>query len=86
MLVMIRCRDRSRGVPLSQPTATNPDDSTRQAIEDRQYGVAEGYCFQTVNACGKATIFSICDWCKLKVERLASLLRRFSGYERLLFR
>lgn len=45
MLVMIRWLDRNLAVPLSQLTATNPDQSTRQAIEDWHYWVAQGYCF-----------------------------------------
>jgi Calcium binding len=32
-------------VPLSQLTAIDPDQSTREAIEDWHYWVAQGYCF-----------------------------------------
>ncbi|HUD23529.1 MAG TPA: calcium-binding protein [Acidobacteriaceae bacterium] len=45
MLVMIRWQDRDMAVPLSQLTAANPDESTRQAVEDWHYWVAQGYCF-----------------------------------------
>jgi hypothetical protein len=45
MLVLIRWQDRNVAVPLFQLTATNPDESTRQAIEDWHYWVAQGYCF-----------------------------------------
>ncbi len=45
MLVMIRWLDRNMAVPLSQLTAINPDQSTRQAIDDCLYWVAQGYCF-----------------------------------------
>ncbi len=45
MLVMIRWRERNLAVSLSQLSPANPDDSTRQAIEDWHYWVAQGYCF-----------------------------------------
>ena len=45
MLVLIRWQDRELALPLSQLTATNPDESTRQAVEDWHYWVAQGYCF-----------------------------------------
>lgn len=45
MLVMIRWQDRNMAVPLSQLTAADADGSTRQAIEDWHYWVAQGYCF-----------------------------------------
>ena len=45
MLVMIRWQERNLAVPLSQLTPADPDDSTRQAIEDWHYWVAQGYCF-----------------------------------------
>jgi hypothetical protein len=45
MLVLIRWQDRNVAIPLSQLTATNPDESTRQAIDDWHYWVAQGYCF-----------------------------------------
>ena len=45
MLVMIRWQERNLAVSLSQLTPANPDDSTRQAIEDWHYWVAQGYCF-----------------------------------------
>jgi Calcium binding len=32
-------------VPLSQLTAIDPDESTREAIKDWHYWVAQGYCF-----------------------------------------
>jgi hypothetical protein len=34
MLALIRWQARNLAVPLSQLTPTNPDESTRQAIED----------------------------------------------------
>ncbi len=45
MLVLIRWHDRNLAVPLSQLTATDPGESTRQAVEDWHYWVAQGYCF-----------------------------------------
>lgn len=45
MLVMIRWQERIMAVPLSQLTATNSDESTRQAIEDWLYWLGQGYCF-----------------------------------------
>lgn len=45
MLVTIRWQDRNMAVPLSQLTATNSDESTRQAIEDWLYWLGQGYCF-----------------------------------------
>ncbi|MFP5227637.1 MAG: calcium-binding protein [Acidobacteriota bacterium] len=45
MLVTIRWQDRNFAVPLSQLTAADADGSTRQAIEDWHYWVAQGYCF-----------------------------------------
>ena len=45
MLVLIRWQGRTMAVPLSQLTAIDPDESTREAIEDWHYWVAQGYCF-----------------------------------------
>jgi hypothetical protein len=45
MLVMIRWQDRNLAVPLSQLTPTDPDESTRQALEDWHYWIAQGYRF-----------------------------------------
>ena len=45
MLVLIQWQDRTIAVPLSQLTAIDRDQSTREAIEDWHYWVAQGYCF-----------------------------------------
>jgi hypothetical protein len=45
MLVQIRCQGRATAVPLSQLTAIDPDEQTREAIKDWHYWVAQGYCF-----------------------------------------
>ncbi len=47
MLVQIRWQGRTIAVPLSQLTVTaiDPDESTREAINDWHYWVAQGYCF-----------------------------------------
>jgi hypothetical protein len=45
MLVLIRWEGRTMAVPLSQLTAINPDESTREAIKDWHCWVAQGYCF-----------------------------------------
>jgi hypothetical protein len=45
MLVLIRWQGRTMAVPLSQLTAVDPDESTREAIKDWHYWVAQGYCF-----------------------------------------
>jgi hypothetical protein len=45
MLVMIRWQGRNMAVPLSQLKAARVDESTKQAIEDWHYWVAQGYCF-----------------------------------------
>lgn len=45
MLVMIHWQGRNLAVPLSQLTAINPDESTRQATEDWHHWVAQGYRF-----------------------------------------
>ena len=45
MLVLIRWQGRNMAVPLSQLTAIDPDESTREAINDWHYWVAQGYCF-----------------------------------------
>lgn len=45
MLVLIRWQGRTMAVPLSQLTAIDPNESTREAIKDWHYWVAQGYCF-----------------------------------------
>ena len=45
MLVLIRWQGRNMAIPLSQLKAAGVDQSTRQAIEDWHYWVAQGYCF-----------------------------------------
>jgi hypothetical protein len=45
MLVQIRWQGRTMAVPLSQLTAIDPDEQTREAIKDWHYWVAQGYCF-----------------------------------------
>jgi hypothetical protein len=45
MLVMIRWQGRNMAVPLSQLKVTGVGESTRQAIEDGHYWIAQGYCF-----------------------------------------
>ena len=45
MLVMIHWSNRNLAVPLSQLKPIAVDESTRQAIEDWHYWVAQGYCF-----------------------------------------
>jgi hypothetical protein len=45
MLVLIRWQGRTMAVQLSQLTAIDPDESTREAIKDWHYWVAQGYCF-----------------------------------------
>jgi hypothetical protein len=45
MLVLIRWQGRIMAVPLAQLTAIDPDESTREAIEDWHYWAAQGYCF-----------------------------------------
>jgi hypothetical protein len=45
MLVQIRWQGRAMAVPLSQLTAIDPDEATREAIRDWHYWVAQGYCF-----------------------------------------
>jgi hypothetical protein len=45
MLVLIRWQGRTMAVPLSQLTAIDPDESTREAIKDWHYWVAQGHCF-----------------------------------------
>ena len=44
MLVQIRWQERKMAVPLSQLTAIDPDESTKEAIGDWHYWVAQGYC------------------------------------------
>jgi hypothetical protein len=45
MLVQIWWQGRTMAVPLSQLTAIEPDEQTREAIKDWHYWVAQGYCF-----------------------------------------
>jgi calcium binding protein len=45
MLVMTRWSSRNLAVPLSQLKPIGVDESTRQAIEDWHYWIAQGYCF-----------------------------------------
>jgi len=45
MLVMTRWSNRNLAVPLSQLKPIGVDESTRQAIEDWHYWIAQGYCF-----------------------------------------
>lgn len=45
MLVLIRWKDRTLAVPLSQLVGINVDKSTAEAIADWHYWVAQGYCF-----------------------------------------
>lgn len=45
MLVMTHWSNRNFAVPLSQLKPIGVDESTRQAIEDWHYWIAQGYCF-----------------------------------------
>ena len=45
MLVRIRWHGRTIAVPLSQLAGVNVDESTREAVGDWHYWVAQGYCF-----------------------------------------
>ena len=45
MLVQIRWQGRKMAVPLSQLAAIDPDESTKEAIGDWHYWVAQGYLF-----------------------------------------
>lgn len=45
MLVQIRWQGRTMAVPLSQLTAIDPNEQTREAIKDWHYWVAQGYGF-----------------------------------------
>jgi Calcium binding len=45
MLVQIRWQGRTMAVPLSQLTAIDPDEQTREAIKDWHYWVAQEYRF-----------------------------------------
>jgi hypothetical protein len=45
MLVLIGWQRRTMAVPLSQLTAIDPDEATREAIKDWHYWVVQGYCF-----------------------------------------
>ena len=45
MLVMIRWSNRNLAVPLAQLKPIDVDESTKQAIEDWHYWIAQGYCF-----------------------------------------
>src|SRR3974390_1899216 len=44
MFVQIRCQGRKVAIPLSQLRAIAPDESTKEAISDWHYWVAQGYC------------------------------------------
>jgi hypothetical protein len=44
MLVQIKWHGRKMAVPLSQLAAIDPDESTKEAIGDWHYWVAQGYC------------------------------------------
>jgi hypothetical protein len=44
MLVLVRWQGRKMAVPLSQLAAIDPDESTKEAIGDWHYWVAQGYC------------------------------------------
>jgi Calcium binding len=44
MLVQIRWQGRKMAVPLSQLGAIDPDESTKEAIDDWHYWVTQGYC------------------------------------------
>jgi len=43
MLVLVRWDGRKIAVPLSQPTPTDPDESTEEAIGDWHYWTSQGY-------------------------------------------
>jgi hypothetical protein len=45
MLVLIRWRDRTMAVPLSQLSPTDADEGTAQAIADWHYWLHRGYTF-----------------------------------------
>ena len=45
MLVMIHWSNRNLAVPLSQLKPIGADESTKQAVEDCHYWIAQGYCF-----------------------------------------
>ena len=45
MLVMTRWNNRNIAVPLSQLKPIGADESTKQAVEDCHYWIAQGYCF-----------------------------------------
>jgi len=45
MLVLIRWHGRNGAVPLSRLVAIDADESTREAIGDWHYWLAQGYCF-----------------------------------------
>jgi len=45
MLVLIQWQGRIMAVPLSQLSAIDPDEATREAIKDWHYWVAQGYRF-----------------------------------------
>ena len=44
MRVQIGWQSRKMAVPLSQLGAIDPDESTKEAIGDWHYWVAQGYC------------------------------------------
>lgn len=45
MLVITRWSNRNLAVPLSQLKPIGADESTKQAVEDWHYWIAQGYCF-----------------------------------------
>ena len=45
MLAMTRWSNRNLAVPLSQLKPIGADESTKQAVEDWHYWIAQGYCF-----------------------------------------
>ena len=45
MLVMTRWSNRNLAVPLSQLKTIGAHESTKQAVEDWHYWIAQGYCF-----------------------------------------
>jgi hypothetical protein len=45
MLVQIQGQGHTMAISLSQLSAIDPDEVTREAIKDWHYWVAQGYCF-----------------------------------------
>ena len=45
MLVQIQWQGHTMAISLSQLSAIDPDEVTREAIKDWHYWVAQGYCF-----------------------------------------